>query len=124
MSYGALGRTLGHEILHGFDSVNCKPATAEAKWWTDETKETFNARAECILNQYESGNATLYSQSTITENIPDHGGVKLAYHAYRKYLTDHYSFIDLLPFKNASITSFQRITWQNIERKPPYPNWA
>ena len=86
MSYGALGWTLGHEILHGFHSVNCTPVTAEAKWWTGETKDSFNAKAECILNQYGSGNATLYSQSTITENIPDHGGSKLAYHAYRKSL--------------------------------------
>ena len=82
MSYGALGSTIGHEILHGFDRTCAE--TPEAKWWTDESKETFTAKEECILNQYGTGKALLYSKRTIRENIPDHGGIKLAYKAYRK----------------------------------------
>ena len=83
MSYGSLGTTLGHEMLHGFDNVNCEPSD-ETHWWTGQSKKAFATREECILNQYGTGDALLYSKRTITENIPDHGAIKLAYKAYRK----------------------------------------
>ena len=84
MSYGSIGQILGHEILHGFDSVTRELVPGETKWWTEESKEAFTAREECVLNQYGTGNALLYSKRTIRENIPDHGGIKLAYRAHRK----------------------------------------
>jgi len=74
-------------MLHGFDiRVTCEPSK-QSKWWSTEAKANFTARANCILNQYGTDNATLLvSQAGIIENIPDHGAVKLAHRVYQKYV--------------------------------------
>ena len=47
---------IGHEITHGFDDQgrqNDKDGNA-LPWWTNETLQAFQTRAQCIVDQYGS----------------------------------------------------------------------
>jgi len=93
--FGALGVVAGHEISHGFDNSG---ANFDAKgnwnsWWTDATAAEFEARAQCLVDQYSS----FYTEAedgvqlvpvdgtkTLGENIADNGGLHVAFNAYRR----------------------------------------
>ncbi|KAK2108291.1 endothelin converting enzyme-like 1 [Saguinus oedipus] len=61
-------------------------------WWTEASYSRFLRKAECIVRLYD--NFTVYNQRvngkhTLGENIADMGGLKLAYHAYQKWVREH-----------------------------------
>ncbi|XP_054155680.1 neprilysin-2-like, partial [Oppia nitens] len=94
LNYGALAKTAGHEIIHGFDShgrhfdgngnVNY--------WWLAATDRRYRQKAQCFIRQYGDyyvgGDIQLSvnGQRTQAENIADNGGIKLAFRAYRQWL--------------------------------------
>lgn len=99
-NFGAIGSIIGHELTHGFDSQGrfYDGDGNMVSWWTDRTEKEFDRRAKCLVEQYDSfpvasafdasrilGNVN--GKFTLGENIADNGGVKLAYHAFQKYLT-------------------------------------
>jgi endothelin-converting enzyme/putative endopeptidase len=90
VNYGAIGVVIGHEITHGFDDQGSQfDATgALANWWTPQDKEKFTARAQCVVNQFESyfiePNIHHNGKLVLGESIADLGGAKLAYLAYQK----------------------------------------
>lgn len=48
----------------------------------------FKKEAECIVNQYSSykiDGETVNGNTTLGENIADNGGLKAAFHAYKKH---------------------------------------
>lgn len=56
LNYGAIGAVIGHEIGHGFDDEGSQ-FDAEGNldnWWTNKTKEGFNEKAKCFIDQYSS----------------------------------------------------------------------
>ena len=53
-------------------------------WWTPLTKAKFENRTQCLLNQYGDDNKIL-AKSSLLENIPDHGAMKLTFKAYGKF---------------------------------------
>jgi predicted metalloendopeptidase len=87
VNFGGIGTVIGHELTHGFDDQGRKfDATGGlADSWSAATKAQFDARAECVVQQY--GNIApapgthIDGQLTLGENIADLGGVKLAYAA-------------------------------------------
>lgn len=87
MSLGAFGALAGHEITHGFDSMGRKyDASGNLQnWWTAEDDRQFEERSKCIVDQYSAyvvvDNAKINGQLTLSENIADGGGVRLAYRA-------------------------------------------
>jgi len=88
VNYGHIGAVIGHELTHGFDDQGKK---FDAKgnlsdWWTTEDTKKFEARTDCIVNEYGGFTAVddvkVNGKLTLGENTADNGGLVLAYMAY------------------------------------------
>jgi putative endopeptidase len=92
VNYGAIGVVIGHEMGHGFDDQGSKyDADGNLKnWWTDQDRTKFEARAACIVNQFDSidvGEGLHHIGKLVTgEAMGDLGGATLAYKAYHRSL--------------------------------------
>jgi putative endopeptidase len=88
VNYGHIGAVIGHELTHGFDDEGKK---FDAKgnmvdWWTPEDTKKFEARTDCLVNEYGGFTAVddvkVNGKLTLGENTADNGGLLLAYMAY------------------------------------------
>ena len=56
-------------------------------WWSPAVKALFDKKAQCLIDQYSAYEALpglrVNGKLTITENIADQGGLKLAYAAFK-----------------------------------------
>merc|ERR1719153_1905715 len=97
MNYGAIGSIIGHEITHAFDDEGSqRDANGNlVDWWEPESKRRYLEKAQCIIDQY--GNYTvevngeklnLNGVTTLGENIADNGGIKLAFRAYERFVSN------------------------------------
>ncbi|XP_034665893.1 neprilysin-4 isoform X1 [Drosophila subobscura] len=96
LNFGGIGVVIGHELTHGFDD---KGRLFDRngnihKWWTDSSIRGFDERARCIIAQYSNYTVdevgiVLNGESTQGENIADNGGLRQAFHAYKRWLKDH-----------------------------------
>ncbi|HEX9164018.1 MAG TPA: M13 family metallopeptidase, partial [Thermoanaerobaculia bacterium] len=91
-NYGGIGTVIGHEMTHGFDDQGAKydPEGNLRNWWTPEDLKNFQARADCIVNEYnefavEPGINT-QGKLVTGEAIADLGGATIALRAYEKSL--------------------------------------
>ena len=87
VNYGGIGVVIGHELTHGFDDQGRK-FDGEGNlrdWWTAEDAKGFEARADCIANEYSGfspvADVKLNGRLTLGENAADNGGIHLAYMA-------------------------------------------
>ncbi|MEP7362105.1 MAG: M13 family metallopeptidase [Acidobacteriota bacterium] len=92
-NYGAIGAVIGHEMGHGFDDQGSKYAAdgSLSNWWTDEDRMKFDARAQCIIDEYNTlevgGGLPKHNGKLVTgEALGDLGGVTLAFKAYQRSL--------------------------------------
>jgi putative endopeptidase len=91
-NYGGIGAVIGHEMTHGFDDEGNKfDKDGNLKnWWTPEDKKNFDARAACIVNQFDGYEVEkgLHENGKLVsgESIADLGGLTIALAAYRKSL--------------------------------------
>ncbi|XP_076804428.1 membrane metallo-endopeptidase-like 1 isoform X1 [Clavelina lepadiformis] len=93
MNYGGIGMVIGHEITHGFDDSGSQYDGHGNlnNWWTDSSKENFNNKSQCMIDQYSSmtwavaDNRNLNGELTLGENIADNGGIREAYTAYKTW---------------------------------------
>jgi putative endopeptidase len=57
-------------------------------WWEPGVAKQFNGKKQCLINQYDKYEVLpgvhVNGKLTLGENIADLGGVKLAFHAYKK----------------------------------------
>lgn len=80
LNHISLGSTIGHEMSHGFDSIGSL-FDAEGNlrnWWTKHTKEIFDEKVECLVDQYDNftdpiSGLGLNGTKTLVENIADNG---------------------------------------------------
>ncbi|KAK9888868.1 hypothetical protein WA026_001088 [Henosepilachna vigintioctopunctata] len=92
LNYGGIGYIIGHEFTHGFDDEGSqmdRDGNLRA-WWKESTKDAYNKKAKCIVDQYSRTvvpeiNMTINGINTQGENIADNGGIKLAYRAYKNW---------------------------------------
>lgn len=90
INYGAIGAVIGHEITHGYDDQGSEfDALGNMKnWWSESDKKNFDARADCIVNQFNDFEAEpgLHLQGKLVsgESIADLGGLYVAYDAFMK----------------------------------------
>lgn len=93
-NYGAIGVVIGHEMTHGFDDQG-RQFDKEGKfsnWWTDSDAEKFKEKTKVIIDFFDKIEVLpgLNANGTLTqgENIADHGGLKIAYQAYKNATKD------------------------------------
>ena len=94
-NYGAIGVVIGHEMTHGFDDQGRQyDKDGNLKdWWEEADAEKFKERAQVIIDFYNNievapgvfGNGSL----TQGENIADHGGLKIAFQAFKNATKDN-----------------------------------
>lgn len=88
-NYGAIGVVIGHEMTHGFDDQGRQyDKDGNMKdWWTASDAANFKERTDKYADFFSNinvlpdlkGNGRL----TLGENLADHGGLQLAYYAYK-----------------------------------------
>jgi putative endopeptidase len=92
VNYGGIGAVVGHELTHGFDDQGSQfDAQGNFKsWWTPEDRKEFEARTDCIANEYSGFVAVddvhLNGRLTLGENTADNGGVRIALMALKDSL--------------------------------------
>ena len=93
-NYGAIGVVIGHEMTHGFDDQGRQfDKDGNLKdWWTADDAKRFDERAQVMVNFFDSIQVLpgLWANGSLTlgENIADHGGLKVAYQAYKNATKD------------------------------------
>lgn len=89
-NYGAIGVVIGHEMTHGFDDQgrNFDHHGNMIDWWTAEDAAKFQQLADKLGAQYSAEIVAddVHANGTFTmgENIADHGGLRVAYSAFKK----------------------------------------
>ena len=89
-NYGAIGVVIGHEMTHGFDDQgrNFDHNGDMVDWWTEEDAKQFQVLADKLGAQYSAeivaDDVHANGQFTMGENIADHGGLRVAYSAFKK----------------------------------------
>ncbi len=89
-NYGAIGVVIGHEMTHGFDDQgrNFDHNGNMVDWWTAEDAAKFQELANKLGAQYSAevvaDGVHANGNFTMGENIADHGGLRVAYSAFKK----------------------------------------
>jgi len=91
-NYGGIGTVIGHEMTHGFDDQGAKyDAQGNLRnWFTPEDLKNFNARTDCVANEYSEFNVApginINGKLVNGESVGDLGGATIALRAYEKSL--------------------------------------
>ena len=93
-NYGAIGVVIGHEMTHGFDDQGRQfDKDGNLKdWWTADDAERFNTRSKVLVDYFNNIEVLPGLQAngelTLGENIADHGGLQVAYQAFKNATKD------------------------------------
>ena len=89
-NYGAIGVVIGHEMTHGFDDQgrNFDQNGNMIDWWTEEDATKFKQLTDKLVEQFNeivvADDVHANGRFTLGENIADHGGLRVAYTAFKK----------------------------------------
>ena len=90
VNYGSIGATIGHEMTHGFDDQGRQfdEKGNIDDWWTPADAKRFNARAQCIVDQFNgyevAPGARENGKLVQGEAIADLGGLVIALRAFER----------------------------------------
>jgi putative endopeptidase len=121
LNYGAIGTVIGHEMTHSYDDKGSKfdHNGQLNNWWSDEDRKKFMEKANYFVNEY--GKCTINGKNvngelTLGENLADHGGVKIAFHALKKKLKE--KKIESISLDKSKFNPLQRffISWAIVWR--------
>lgn len=94
-NYGAIGVVIGHEMTHGFDDQGRhydKDGNMK-DWWTANDGENFNKRADLYADFFSNikvlPDLNANGRFTLGENLADHGGLQVAYEAFKEATKDN-----------------------------------
>lgn len=93
-NYGAIGVVIGHEMTHGFDDQGRQyDADGNLKdWWTAADAKGFEKRAKQYAQFFDSIQVLpglhANGEFTLGENLADHGGLQVAFNAYKNATKD------------------------------------
>ena len=88
-NYGAIGVVIGHEMTHGFDDQGRRfDKDGNMKdWWKDSDGNNFTERTGRYADFFSAisvlPDLKANGQLTLGENLADHGGLQVAYAAYK-----------------------------------------
>ncbi len=88
-NYGAIGVVIGHEMTHGFDDQGRQfdDRGYMHDWWTESDAAGFNERADRYADFFSAikvlPDLNANGRLTLGENLADHGGLQVAWHAYK-----------------------------------------
>ncbi|XP_067624379.1 uncharacterized protein [Eurosta solidaginis] len=93
LKYATLGYLIAHEMIHGFDDDgrNYDKAGNLHSWWDAKSTYQFEERRKCFQAQYHNyryAGQQLPDDVSQSENIADNAGVKMAYAAYQRWLSE------------------------------------
>ena len=56
INFGAIGKTIGHEIIHAFDDEGKQyDKTGNLRnWWTAKTEKEYNKRTKCFIEEFDN----------------------------------------------------------------------
>ncbi len=93
-NYGAIGVVIGHEMTHGFDDQGShydKDGNM-SDWWQPSDVENFKARTTEYATWFSQikvlPDLNANGQQTLGENLADHGGLQVAFNAYKNATKD------------------------------------
>ena len=91
VNYGALGATLGHEIVHGFDDEGRQYDAAGnlRDWWAPQDAVRFKERTDRLASQFDNyrvNGEAVNGRLSLGENVADLGGLTISYYALQKAL--------------------------------------
>jgi len=95
VNFGAIGMVIGHELTHGFDDRG-RLFDGDGNltdWWSPEAGKAFVERAACVKTQYDGyisvDDLHLNGALTVSENVADLGGLKIAFAAMQTWAKEH-----------------------------------
>ncbi|KAL7320453.1 hypothetical protein PS15m_000342 [Mucor circinelloides] len=76
---GTIGWLIGHEIMHGFDTIgrNYNTEGIFGQWWTNDTIDQLNSQNQCLIDQYNAFGVN--GERTLNNNFADQGGLLIEY---------------------------------------------
>merc|ERR1719354_1065603 len=90
MNYGTTGFTIGHEMTHSVDNKGGKHDKTGNKinWWSEDSAEHFKKKSDEMVKEYSKlvyHGQKIDGNRTLSENIADLGGLKLAFKGLKKW---------------------------------------
>ncbi len=93
-NYGAIGVVIGHEMTHGFDDQG-RQFDKDGNmhdWWTESDAEQFKERTDKYADFFSAidvlPDLKANGRLTLGENLADHGGLQVAWTAYKNATKD------------------------------------
>ena len=93
-NYGAIGVVIGHEMTHGFDDQGRQfdKDGNLSDWWAPGDGDKFKAKTQVLVDHFNAIEVLPGLQAngelTLGENIADHGGIMVAYQAFKNATKD------------------------------------
>jgi len=94
-NYGAIGVVIGHEMTHGFDDQG-RQFDKDGNmhdWWAASDGEQFKARTDKYADFFSAikvlPDLNANGRLTLGENLADHGGLQVAYAAFKNATKSH-----------------------------------
>ena len=88
-NYGAIGVVIGHEMTHGFDDQGRRydKDGNMHDWWTERDGKNFISRTDRYADFFSKikvlPDLNANGRLTLGENLADHGGLQVAWYAYK-----------------------------------------
>ena len=93
-NYGAIGVVIGHEMTHGFDDQG-RQYDKDGNmndWWTEQDGANFKERTDKYADFFSAievlPGLNANGRLTLGENLADHGGLQVAYTAFKNATAD------------------------------------
>ena len=94
-NYGAIGVVIGHEMTHGFDDQG-RQFDKDGNfrdWWAQGDGDKFKERAKVMSDFFDNikvlPDLNANGSLTLGENLADHGGLQVAYAAFKNATQSH-----------------------------------